>query len=549
MPRAWVRPVIWTLFLLLLLQPVAPLALGHGGESSPNHHDDSGDEDDANGDGAGETAGPAPNVDPRAEPLTPKERYVEQRNPDVHGSLVVFEQMQIGRDWDIMAYNLSTEGPAFPLTLEENDEMQPTVRGPWAAWEEHDKGEIDIVVLNLRTGNVHRVPNLGGAERYPTILGDTVYFLLEEKPGKGQLRGYDLISKRVLDPIGNQTIISPPKAWGHQLVWAEGARIEAKLQLMDRRTGEIDALPQTWNLVEGPTVGPWGVAWVAEFGGAQMGTYTVAWNQTTGLDYKRTSIYPHANVEVCDAGVVWDQPGSSTTSLQVINLFDNYVDTPITLGDRNFNAHCSGDHLIYEKLVPAEDEDLDRTRRIYRLDLARVRVPNEATVQLDEGLERAIARHTMTFTGYAEAGDPREPIAAIYGGVDGEDFRRLEIRERGNGYEWSMTVEPRRYFSGQHALSIVVEDVRGYRTSVGFTFFTNAPYSLDDAIYEQGLQVPREQAHPFPFNLFNHYDDYRPFYNTILLLVVVLIAIAVGVRRYLNNRPPAPPEYVAPELD
>ncbi|MDX1610926.1 MAG: hypothetical protein R3185_01070 [Candidatus Thermoplasmatota archaeon] len=528
-PKAW---KLIPLLALLLLQPVLPLAHAHG-----------------NDDGHGE-ATPSSNeggFGPQAQQLTPLARYVEQAHPAIHGDMAVWQERRVGRSWDIVAYNLSTGGPAFPVTLDSNTQTNPAIRGPWIAWEDHNGQNKDIKVLNLETGEQIRVPDTGGPDIGPTIGERAVYWMRGDDRGLGQLYGYDLLAREMIRPAGNNTIVSPPTTYKSFLAWAEGDKVAAKVRVMDTSTGERWSVPDLWAVADGPELSGWGVSFVADVRGAQTGVYTTVYNWTQDtFTPQRTGKYPHRQLAACDTGMVWNQ-FEVDSKLPTVAIWDGFTEKIGDFGYNNANGACWGDHLIYEKTVPAEDEDLPDTTRIYHIDLRSTRAPVRAKALLDPGFENGIFEDRTIFTGRVIPGDPREEITGIWGTVDGGEFRRLSFEKVPGGYAWQMVVDPSRYFNGQHTLNLVTMDARGTRTDAGFRFFTTGVYQTDQSVFGQGLNVPREEPSPFPFNLIDHYHDFRAFYNTVFLALAIIIAIAWMVIRYLRSRPKGRPEFVRPD--
>ncbi len=532
MNRLWrILPVL----LLLLAQPALPMVLAHGGNG------------DGHEEGGGDRAAQA--WKPNATRLTPERRYVEQRNLDASGPMVVWQERELGRDWDIVAKNLSKDGPAFPVTVDADPQTQPVIQGPWVAWVEEHEGNEDVVVLNLRSGEQFQLPDSGEDDIGPTIGDKTVYWQVRTNKNSGYLRGFDLVERKVLYPIENTTIVAHPDAHGPYLAWAEGNNLETKLRVRNVDTGETWSVPGFWALRDGPAIGRWGLGFVAEVTDGQEGTYAQVFNWTREhVKAFRTGKYPHQNIEVCDAGVIWDQYAPEVDNSPTVALWDGFTDKIGDFGYDNHAADCSGDTFIYEKQVPAEDPDLPETRHIYHLDLSSVRAPSKATIEIDPGQERGIYQGQTLFTGQLTVGDPREPLRGLWARVDGGELQPVEARPAGEGtYRWRAEIDMSRLYNGEHSLKIISIDDRGTQTEEGFTFFTHGEYNTQDDVFDQPLRVPVERSSPFPFSMVDHYQDYQPFYNTILLFLGVLALIAYFVYRWLQQRPPAPPEYVPPE--
>lgn len=521
--------------LTLLLLPAVALAHG-GGDDGHTEEDDPRFASDT-----GVLYGP------NARPLTPEARYVEQRNPYAQGSMVVWQERAVGRDWDIMAYNLSTNGPAFPVTLDKANQVNPTLQGPWVAWEEQTGSTVDIVAQNLATGETVRVPDTGSDERGPSIGDDVVYFFIRQNKNAGVLRGYDLEAKRFLYPAGNTTVLTPPSAYGTELAWVEGNNLEGKVRVWDRNTDTVRDVPELWSVLEGPVLGPWGVAFIADVRSGQRGVYAVLFQFETGeLVPMRTGWYPHAHIGQCDTGVVWSQFREvANVEIDTVVLWDAYTEKFASFGNENFDPTCSGDWFLYEKILPPEDPDLPKTARIYSLDLGRTRPPVKMHVRLQDGLENGIYQGTVSFRGTIHLGDPRQPLTGLWASIDGYEPEPVEARQiDSETYEWRLRINTNQYLSGQHALRIIAVDSQGTETQRGFTFFTDGLYFTDPSIFDQPLRVPREQSSPFPFNLVDHYQRYRQFYNTILLVLATLIVVTIVVMRWLRSRPRGKPEYV-----
>ncbi len=532
MNRLWrILPVL----LLLVAQPAVPLVLSHGGN---------GDGHDSGGEHQGATA-----WKPNATRVTPDRRYVDQRNVDTSGPMIVWQERELGRDWDIVAKNLSTDGPAFPVTVDADAQTHPVIQGPWVAWVEHHEGNADIVVLNLRSGEQFQLPDTGEDDVGPTISHKTIYWLSRNNKNTGHLRGFDLVDRKLLYPIENKTIVAPPAAHGPFLTWAEGNNLEAKIRVQNMDTGETWSAPHLWTLKDGPAIGRWGVAFIADVHGTQSGTYTQLYNWTQGnIEAFRTGKYPHENVEVCDSGVLWDQYAPDVDNAPTVAIWDGFTDKIGDFGYDNHKADCTGDALLYEKVVPSEDEDLGQTHHLYMLNLASVRAPARATIEIDPGLERGIYEGKTLFTGDLILGDPREPLEGLWARIDGGELQPVRAQKTGEGtYRWRVEVDTSRYFNGQHSLNIISIDERGTQTQQGFVFFTHGTYQTSDEVFDQPLRVPIDRPSPFPFSIVDHYKDYQPFYNTVLLVIFLLVLIGYFVYRWVTHQPPAPPEYVPPE--
>jgi hypothetical protein len=525
---------------LLLAQPLAGPASAHQGHQ----------EHESQSESAGST-GKAPGWNPNATPVTPNERYVRQTDPEVDGSLVVWEQQRVGRDWDIVAANLSTDEAASPIATTQKDERDPTVRGPWIAWERHrGEGTVDLAVHDTRTGTTIDVPDTGHHQVDPVLGGGSNLFFVERDEltaDRGHLRLFDLETLEIERPIGNHTIQGVPDARGTNVTWYEDAAATATIVIHDTAADERTELPDRWDLVEGPQLGPEGVSFVARHSGAQRGTYSVHFDLgTEQYNFLRSGIYPHANHDNCDAGVIWDQPGSPTSGEDHVTLWDRYIEEQITLGFNNTNPACSDTYLTYEKEVEADSEDLDRVPRVYTLQLENVRLQADATITLDPEIEDGIYSDTFNVTGFIEPGDPREPIKQVVVGVDGGDYRAAETERTDEGIRWSATIEADEHLSGKHTLTVATEDTLQSRTTERFTFYTDTPYTLDRTS-GGGPDVPRAEPSPFPFNLLDHYKAYQPFYNTAFLVLALIVGGGYVLYRYRQGRPDEPPEYVPPE--
>lgn len=535
MPRAPSRVAISLIAILLLLQPLVPLALGHGGETSEGHHEEEPSAGPASGSGSGGDgnggAQPIPNTHPD----------VNQTNPAAHGSVVVWEEKPTGGNTDIMAYNLSNEAPAFPVSVGRGDELNPDIRGPWVAWEDHGGETVDIAVSNLRTGSFYRVPDHGKDDLSPSVAGSTVFYL----EGK-QLRGYDVVDQEWYRPAGNHTVATPPDTHGALVAWGERTQGSIKIHIWNRLDGDVQSIPDMWNIKEGPIIDRWGVAFIASFAGEQRGTYTTVYNETTGENYMRTSVYPHEQLAGCDQGFMWTQPGTASTDADYVGLWDGYVDERELIGSWNSNPACTEDHVFYEKRT-LEPDSRERHQQIFMLNMTINRVPVEANIKLDPGLEHGIFSGTVTFTGTATPEDPRAPLQRMAFWVDGQEPRNASVREVDGSLEFQVTVDASRYFSGVHTLRVSTLDARQIVTTEEFQFFTNEPYKPRESALVEDVAVPRTQPSPFPFNLVDHYGDYQPFYNTILLALLLIAGAVWGVRRYLEARPRGTPEYVPPD--
>lgn len=531
---------VFTVLALLLAQPLVPVANAHSGHQEHEGGSEGGEAPSSSG----------PIFRPNASPVTPDIRYVRQENPAVHGDLVVWQQKRVGHDWDVMAINLSSDDNAVPVATRDAHETDPAVRGPWIAWEHHPKTKdstTTIKILDTRTGTTIQVPDSGKQQFHPVFGDDELYYLEPAgEESKRRLFSFDLASRSVEEPIGNRTILTPPDTHGRWLTWAEGARGAANIVVYDTLNDTKRKLPQLWTVRDGPTIGPAGVAWVANHGGAQGGEYTVIWNETTEFDYRRSGVYPHRNIAQCEVGVVWDQPGTATGDFHGVALWDRFVEKRAVLTPNNTNPDCSSERLVYEKTIESEDDDLGHQPRIYADAMENLRRPTDATVRLDPGLEDAIFSGTVNLTGRAMPGDPREPITGVYGSIDNGPFYELETRTTEDGVRWRFPIDADDYLSGSHVFTVVVEDNAGSQTRENWKFYTDTPYRGSNAPAND-LDVPRTDPSPFPFNLIDHYKAYQPFYNTVALGILLLAAAVYAVRRYREKQAIETPEYVPPE--
>lgn len=537
------RGVVIVLACLLVVQPILPSVMAHS-EGDSGHHDT---DDEAVGRRQGSSQDNSFN--PKAQRATPGSRYVHQDNPDAHGSLLVFEHRAFGRDWDIMALNVSSGGDAFPLTTRAVNERNPTVRGPWIAWEAHHEGPnatTDIVVFDIRTGHAIRVPDSGHDEHSPVIGARTVYYLVErgEDPN---LRAFDLDTQTVEAPIGNRTVVGEPAAHGHQVAWATGSQREAKIHVLDRRTGNETDVPRLWWLKDGLTMGKHGLAFIAKVGGAQSGTYTWSWTAEGGLTPYRGNVYPQDNVDACDLGFVYGQPGTATSDRNAIVVQDGYINEGLTLTADNFDPACSDDHVIYVKEVEHPDEDIGTVRWVYHFPAENIRQDVSSKIRLDDGQERGIYSGQVRFSGTAIPGDPREPIRTVVAVVDNGEVREVDFQREDGKVRWETKVSTEGLANGQHRLRIGVIDDRGTRSTEDFVFYVDQPFELSKNQMDTGVNVPQTKSSPFPFSIIDHYQRYQPFYNTILLVLVLIAAAIWFLLRYIRGRPEGTPEYVPPD--
>lgn len=526
--------------LVLLVQAAVPPALAH----SQDQHDGA---EGGDGNLSDEDRG-------TGFPVTPDREFAEQLNPAMDGPHLVWQERLPGDDetWDIMMANLSHENiTAVPLTNTDHEEKAPVVEGDHVAWSVYpsdDPGNANLAVLDLASGRIHHVPDSGGDELHPTFGGDGTLYYVVPQQDKRVMKAFDPDTGEVREPLDGRGIVGEPAAHEHWLAWAEGSQRSAKFHIKDTRTGNVTKVEGLYHVKDGPELGSAGLAWIAQYGGEfSRGTYASLYNLTTGIEKFRSSVYPHRGLDHCQTGVIWHQPGTSTTDKSAVALWDRFVEGTITFGVDTFSGTCGADHIVYEQNVQGDAESRDGTRQLYASDLREVRLFREATVTMAAEDRRSIVRSPETFEGTASSPDPREPIVRVLGSVDGSPLEELDINETEDGVAWEALIEPRILDPGRHQVTIVAEDALGRTTEETFTFYTEAPYNLDPAAADGEPNVPRQEDSPFPFNVFNHYQDYRPFYNTtILVLLLVAALIWYGYRRY-TEEPTGRPEYVPPE--
>lgn len=541
MDRTALGLILCVLALFVLIQPGLPSAQAHGGAHAP--------EDEHPDEVSQGEAPPGEGFHANASAVIPYEPYIRQENPAIHGSMIVWEESEIGRPANIVAYNLSTDEGAFPLSTRAINERNPTVHGPWIAWEQHHEGDnatVDIAVLDVRTGTTITIPDDGHDQTRPAIANNGTVYYAERHGEDEHLRAFDLLTRTTWEPIGGTEIFGGPSTYGHTLAWAEVSTRHAKIVTLDTRNMTKETVPDRWNIREGPLVGPHGVAFVANNRGLQGGTYTVTYNEEDGVQHRRTGVYPHKDLDHCANGVVWGQPGISVSELDHVSAWDPYTLKTTHLGVNNTNPACSGDHVVYEKRIAGGDEE--PVPRIYVIDFRELRLGTDAEIRLDPGLERSIITDTTTLTGTILPGDPREPVDTVVARIDRDSIRMPETEPLPDGgVRWSITVDPDRYPSGLRTLQVSVVDTMGTRTVDAFTFFTDTPYILDESRLDRTLDVPRTDPSPFPFSILDHYKAYQPFYNTVILVIILIVVVVIGVIRYRANKPPEPPRYVPPD--
>jgi len=527
--------------LVLLVQAAVPPALAHAGDQGQG---ETGDEDDAN---ASEERG-------TGFPITPEREFAEQLNPDMDGPRIVWQERLPGENetWDIMLANISEENiTAVPLTNTDHDEKAPIIEGDHVAWTIHpseDPRNENLAVLDLDSGRIRNVPDEGNIESSPTFGADGTLYYAVHQDDKRILKAFDPDTGETTEPLGGREIVGEPAAHGPWLAWGEGSQRSAKFHIKDTRNGNVTEVEGLYHVTDGPELGPAGLAWIAKYGGEfTRGTYTTLYNLTTGLDKFRTSVYPHRGLDHCEAGVVWDQPGTSTTEASAVALWDRFVDGTIMFGAETFSGTCGDDHLVYEQNIRGEADSQQGTRQLYASDLREVRLFRDAQITMEPEDRRSIVESVETFEGTVASQDPREPIVRVMGSVDGSPMEELQTQRTDEGLAWEAVIEPEILDPGRHQLTIRAEDALGRVTEEQYTFYTETPYDLASSTAGGEPNVPRQEDSPFPFNVLNHYQDYRPFYNTAILLLVIVAGLAwYGYRRYAEE-PTGTPEYVPPE--
>lgn len=516
--------------LALLVQAGMPGAVAHGG----GHTTGSG----ADGDGTA-----------TGFRLTPDRPFVEQLNPHVDGPRVVWQERAPGEDWEIHMANLTGNVTLTRLTNTDFNESNPIVEDHWVAWRAFDPGEgSDLVVLDVSTGSLQHVPDSGQPELFPSFADNgTLYYKVHTQGDHGLLRGFDPRTGEVFKPIGNQTIVGEPSAYGDRVAWAEGSKVNAKFHIRDMRTGKITEVPNLYNLEDGPELGPSGLAWIARYGGQfDRGTYTTVYDAETGVDRIRSSVYPHKHLEHCNAGVVWSQPGTADQDRPVVALHDRFIDGTVTFDVDAFDGACGFDHLVYEKNTQGDPDSEAGTRQVFGIDLDRFRLPREADIQVTNDFERSLLRHEEEVVGTAVPGDPREPIEQVLASIDGGPTAPIAINQTEDGVVWRTKIDPRAFDSGRHELKITAVDEQGRPSSETFVFYAETPYNVGSSDQE-GPIVPREGESPFPLSVFNHYQDYQPFYNTVVLVLVIVLGGGWYLYKRRKEKPPGRPEYVPPD--
>lgn len=517
--------------LVLILQAAVPPALAHGGA-------DHGEGSSAGGEGIFK--------------LTPDREFAEQHNPAMDGSRIVWQERAPGEDWDIMMANIDSPNiSAIPLTNTDYNEQRPLIHGDYVAWvvKTPDDSDEDLAVLNLNTGLIRHVPDSGKHEQHPTFGGNgSLYYRVPAGGKAGHLKGFDPSTGETFNPIGDTTIVGEPAAYGPWLAWAEGSPTRAKFHILNTHTGNLTKVKHQFHLKDGPEMGPAGLAWIASYGGEfERGTYSTLYNLSTGLNRLQSEVYPHKQVETCNAGVIWNQPSTSITEQPTVAFFDRFIEGTITVGEQTFDGDCGADHLVYEQNVRKSSDSNSEIRQLYVLSLESVRLPRESTVTIDEDDRRRILRARSTLQGEIFPGDPREPIQRVLASIDGGPTHEINFTRIDEGVRWEATIEPRVLKSGRHELEITAVDDLDRRTSEGFVFYTETPFQLDQSSLGDGPNVPREPSSEFPLSIFNHYQDYQPFYNTVFLVLLILGAAGwYGYKRY-KEKPVGRPEYVPPD--
>jgi len=516
--------------LLVLVQAGIPPALAH---SQDQHGGQGGDE--------AKRAG--------GFPLTPDRDFADQRNPAMDGPRVVWQERTSGQDdsWDLVMANLS-ENPLDPvrLTNSEDDDIDPVVDGDHVAWTilpADDPDNRNLAVLDLETGRIHHVPDTGGDETAPTFGGNgSLYYTIEDGDDR-LLRGFQPETGKVFAPIDDRPIVADPAAHGEKIAWAEGSNRDAKLHVKDTTTGRVEKASGLYNIRDGLTMGPAGVAFIARYGGEfTRGEYATLYNETTGIEKFRSHVYPHTNVRSCEAGVIWDQPGTSQTDQQAVALWDRHVETIVTFGQQVRKGTCGGDHLVYEKNTDGEEN----VRKLHGADLRDARIFRGISISMDDDDQRSVLTTPRTFTGTAEAIDPREPVTRVLASIDGSPPEEIETTRTADGLEWNTLVDPDPMEPGRHQLTVITVDTLNRTDRESFTFYTETPYQVDPST-DGDPAVPLEGSAPFPLNLLNHYQGYQPFYNTVLLVLLIIAAIAWYAYRRYQEEPTGTPDYVPPD--
>lgn len=525
--------------LMLLVQAGVPSGLAHATDAS----------------GAQGGAEAEENVDNRTSfPLTPERENVDQRHADMDGPNVVWQELGPDGDWDIMYANISKgQVSTTALTNTNYDEARPVIQDDRVAWEIVDpntRGKRHLVVLDLATDRLHHVPDDGASQRHATFGGNGSIYYVNKDTHDGEkrrtLEGFDPDTGEVFHPIGDTKIIAQPAAYKNWIAWAQGSSTRAELHIRNVQTGNHTKVPDRYNIREGLEMGHTGLAWIASHGATfRSGSYTSTYNLTTGLNDLKTSVRPHSELNTCPTGVIWTQPGTSTTDRPAVALWDRFVDGTITFGTDTHRGICGADHIIYEEEHRSENEsDTRRTLRV--IDLEEVRLPREGTISIDEGDERSILRSSRTLEGTATPGDAREPITAVYARVDGSDAKPIRFERTDEGVRWKVTINPSALNSGRHRLDIIIQDEEEMITQDNFVFYTDTEFTLDRGSIEEDPDVPRKESAPFPLSLFNHYQDYQPFYNTAALLVLLIAAAVWFAYKRYREKPSGRPEYVPP---
>jgi hypothetical protein len=481
--------------------------------------------------------------------LTPDRDQVRQINPDIDGSVAVWQEKRPGEDWEIVQYNLSSDGPAVTLTNNDLDDVEPTASGDWVTWEVRNSTTSDttnVRVLDLDSGRVYHVPDSGSHETEPVAAPNGTIYYKQGGSNDAQMRAFDPGTGNVRSPIGNTRIQGDIGYDDGQLVWAEGGG-SVKIHVRNLTTGRTQEVPGLHNLRDGPVLDDGGVGFVSRKSGAQSGTYTSRWHPEYGVEDLRTSVRPHDNVDACPTGFVWDQPGSGPSDRSAIGHWDRYLDELQTFGNDHFDPTCGFERILYEQPVNVNDPNEGASRYIYMIDLEENRLPSDPIVKTEDGFENSILRSPTVVSGVVEPVDPRVEITRIDAAVIGDDGQRVDTNATDDGMRWRMQIDPREYRSGEQTLVLLAQDSLNRTSRHEVSFYTETPFELNEGVFEQGVDVPREEGPGFPRNLLAHYETYQQFYNTLILVILGLALLTWYGVRWWRREDPGEPEYVPPD--